>query len=52
MVAEIIGIVGRAVDQGRLAATQELQSHDVQAWLHCHSALVADLAFAVEGRHV
>src|SRR4051812_3613385 len=52
MIAEIARVVASAVDEGRLAAAQKLQPHKIHAWLLGHASVMADLALAIENRHL
>ena len=50
MIAEITRVVASAVDQSRLAAAQKLRPHQVQARMFHYTAVVTDVALAVEDR--
>ena len=50
MVAEITRVVAGAVDQRRLAAALKLHPHQVHARMFRNTAVVTDVALAVEDR--
>src|SRR5688500_2476194 len=52
MVAEIARVVAGAVDEGRLAAAQELHAHQIEARMFGDATVVTDLALAIEHRHL
>ena len=50
MVAQIAGIVGRAIDESGFAASEKLQPQNIHAGRFGHTAIVTDLAFAIQHR--
>lgn len=52
MFTQIVSIVGRAIYKSGLSASEKLQPQDIHARRFGHTAIVTNLAFAIQHRNL